>query len=49
MDPEVLSFAVVSVIIVGLVGSLCLIGSLTWKFLVKPTGAPATGDRKSVV
>ena len=43
MDPDVISFAVVSVIIVGLVGSLCLIGSLTWKFLVKPTGAPATG------
>ena len=41
MDPDVLSFAMVSVIIVGLVGSLCLIGVLTWKFLVKPKGVPA--------
>ena len=40
MDNDVLTFAQVSVVIVGLVGSLCLIGSLTWKFLVKPKGAP---------
>lgn len=38
MDPDVISFAVVSGIIVGLVGSLTFIGVFAWKFVRK---APA--------
>ena len=36
MDPDVITFAAVSCIIVGLVGSLCLIGGITWKLLARP-------------
>ena len=36
MDPDVITFAAVSCIIVGLVGSLCLIGGVTWKVLSRP-------------
>ena len=41
MDNDVLTFAQVSVVIVGLVGSLSLIGALMWKFVSKPRSAPA--------
>ena len=36
MDPDVITFAAVACIVVGLVGSLCLIGGITWKVLVRP-------------
>ena len=36
MDPDVGTFAAVSIVIVGLVGSLCAIGVVTWKVLTKP-------------
>ena len=38
MDPDVITFAAVSCIIVGLVGSLCLIGGITWRLLSRPRG-----------
>ena len=38
MDPDVITFAAVSCIIVGLVGSLCLIGGVTWRVLSRPRG-----------
>ena len=40
MDPDVITFAAVSCIIVGLVGSLCLIGGITWKVL-SPSRKPS--------
>ena len=39
MDPDVLNFAQVAVIIVGLVGSLSLIAVMLFKAVVKPKGA----------
>ncbi|MEO8335244.1 MAG: hypothetical protein ABI664_09735 [bacterium] len=39
MDPDVLTFAAVSCIIVGLVGSLALIGVVAIRFLNAPKGA----------
>ena len=47
MDPEVLSFAQVAVVIVGLAGSLALIGVVAWKAIVKPKGDSAKLERKS--
>jgi CHASE1-domain containing sensor protein len=38
MDPDVGTFAAVSIVIVGLVGSLCAIGVVSWKLLTKPKG-----------
>ena len=40
MDPEVLNFAEVATIIVGLVGSLCLICVGTWKMTISGKRAP---------
>jgi hypothetical protein len=40
MDPDVGTFAAVSTIIVGLVGSLCFIGVVTWKVLARKAPAP---------
>ncbi|MEP6730032.1 MAG: hypothetical protein ABJE10_05320 [bacterium] len=45
MDPDVITFAAVSCIIVGLVGSLCFIGVVTAKFLMRPKGAAAAVQR----
>lgn len=39
MDPDVISFAAVSTVIVGLVGSLCFIGVVTWKVLARKGSA----------
>ncbi len=40
MDPEVLNFAEVATIIVGLVGGLCLIGVVTWRMTISGRRAP---------
>lgn len=38
MDPDVITFAAVSCIIVGLVGSLSAIGVVTFRILMRPKG-----------
>ena len=47
MNPDVLTFAQVAVVIVGLAGSLALIGVVTFKALVKPKVDPARLERRS--
>ena len=42
MDPDVITFAAVSCVIVGLVGSLCMIGVVTWKVLARRSGPSPT-------
>jgi len=42
MDPDVITFAAVSTVIVGLVGSLSLIGVVTWRFVRRPYAPPAS-------
>lgn len=46
MDPDVISFAAVSTIIVGLVASLSFIGVVTWKVLARkgPTAHSVEAD-----
>ena len=42
MSPDVITFAAVSVVIVGLVGSLCLIAVVTTKVLMRQKGPSKT-------
>ena len=41
MDPDVISFAVVSLVVVCLVGSLTTIGVVAWKVIAKGKRTPA--------
>ncbi len=41
MDPDVITFAAVSTVIVGLVGSLSIIGVVAWRFVRRPYAPPA--------
>jgi hypothetical protein len=45
MDPDVLNFAQVAVIIVGLVGSLSAIGVVAFKLVVRGQGPRASTER----
>ncbi|MEO7458374.1 MAG: hypothetical protein ABIY52_19095 [Gemmatimonadaceae bacterium] len=45
MDPDVITFAAVSCVIVGLVASLSLIGVVVWKSVVRPRGPSAALKR----
>ena len=47
MDPDVLTFAAVSCIIVGLVGSLCVIGVVTFRVLTSTKGPSKAVKRES--
>jgi len=47
MDPDVATFAAVSIIVVGLVGSLATITVVMVRMLNKPRSAPPALDGKS--